>query len=1198
MKKPPDRQPFRRRPQPPSAPPSEGGRVLRLAAGWPKTLLLTAMLLAAFGAVFGANIVNDLKTGGFDDPGSESVRGTEVLAERFTGADPNLVLIVEKRSGGVDDADAARVGRDVTARLRDTAGVSVIASYWDERVPQLRSRQGDAGLVLARVAGDEDGAARRAAQLHDSLTVATGPVHVRFGGLAQLNNDMNEQAAADLAKADSIAIPVTLVLLLIVFGTVVAAGVPLIIGVFAIMGSLGVLAGLSRFTDVSVFALNLTTALGLGLAVDYSLLFVSRYREERDRLTRAAVVGPPRAVERRGGLYRGGRDSIGTGPAGRGHVRSIGRASLPAPASAADPAAAPAVKGPVDRRLTRAALAATMRTAGRTVIFSAATVAAALCSLLVFSQYFLRSFAYAGVAVVALTVVGALVVLPALLILLDGKIDRWALPGRRRRSGADVGVWGRVAAVVLRRPVLTAAPVVILLIALGAPFLHISFGVPDDRVLPKSVESRQVADRLRDDFPITPVGSLTVVAENWGAADADERISAYAADLSNVPGVSQVDSATGSYVQGQRVVPPGPAAAATFRSGAATRLSVLSRVEPYSQAGGDLARAVRAVPVPGGGDVLVSGQAAQLVDITTSIADRLPIALGLIVVTSLVLLFLLTGSVLLPVKALLLNAVTLVAILGAMVLVFQYGHLSRLLGFTPTPIAVAIPVLLFCVTFGLSMDYEVFVLARIGERHEAGADLATSVTEGLSRSGRIISAAAAILSATFLAMLVSGVSLLKLFGLGAGLAILIDALLVRPVLVPAFMRMAGRWNWWAPPPLRALHARFGISEGESVRPVRAGVRLAGSPSGRVGGPAHPPVAGEPRGAAPRRLDQHAFDVIMAVADRAPSAHNTQPWTVTSSVAQEIGWNDDSTLGPSDPAGRDHRLSLGAFVETCLILCTAQGRGAEFLPAYDAEQRRVGYLVGTSTAYRTEFSAADVRARHTWRGTWQTGGPDIDLLARLHRTARLGGARLARVPCADARGLLVDASRWFFNDPDIVEELRVWSRLNPQHSRYLQDGLRDKALGLSGPEAAGLRAAIHPAVQHLGHRVGLPAILAGAQGKAFDGAGSVLVLLGPSGVGAAGEIDLGRTMLRLWLELTRHGFAAHPQSHIIDCPDTSERLADLVGAADERVLWVARVGRPEIDSARTFPISARRLRRNARAQAPQGGSTCQPFGESQ
>jgi RND superfamily putative drug exporter len=1183
MKKSPYRQPAPRRPQPPSAPPSEGGRVLRLAVGWPKTVLLMAMLFAALGAVFGANIVNDLKTGGFDDAGSESVRGTEVLGKRFTGADPNLVLIVEKRNGDVDDADATRVGRDVTARLRDTAGVSVIGSYWDNLAPELRSRKGDAGLVLARVAGDEDGTARRAAQLHDALAVSTGPVHIRFGGLAQLNNDMNEQAAADLAKADSIAIPVTLVLLLIVFGTVVAAGVPLIIGLFAIIGTLGVLAGLSSFTDVSIFALNLTTALGLGLAVDYSLLFVSRYREERDRLTGVAVAGPPQAAERRGGLYRGGRGSPGAGPTGRGDVRPVGLASIPA-ASTGGPAA-PTGSEPADpRQLTRAALAATMRTAGRTVVFSAATVAAALCSLFVFSQYFLRSFAYAGVAVVALTVVGALVVLPALLMLLGGKIDRWALPGRRRSSAADVGVWGRVAAVVLRRPVLTAAPVVILLIALGAPFLHISFGVPDDRVLPTSVESRQVADRLRDDFPITPVGSLTVVAENWGSgAEADERTREYAADLSNVPGISRVDAATGSYAQGRRVAPPGPTAATDFRSGTATRLSMLSRVEPYSQAGGDLARAVRALPVPGGRDVLVTGQAAQLVDITTSIADRLPIALALIVVTSLVLLFLLTGSVLLPVKALLLNAVTLIAILGAMVLVFQDGHLSGLLGFTPTPIAVAIPVLLFCVTFGLSMDYEVFVLARISEQHEAGADLATAVTEGLSRSGRIISAAAAILSATFLAMLVSGVSLLKLFGLGAGLAILIDALLVRPILVPAFMRMAGRWNWWAPPPLRALHARFGISEGESVRPVRAGARRSDPPSGRSGGPARPPAADEPHGTA-LPLDYQAFDVILAVADRAPSAHNTQPWTVTSTFAQEIGWDDRSTLGPSDPTGRDHRLSLGAFVETCLILCTAQGRGAEFLPAYDAEQRRVGYLVGTPATYRTEFTAVDIRARHTWRGSWQTGGPDIDLLAQLHRVARLGGARLARVPCADARGLLVDASRWFFNDLEIVEELSAWSRLDPQHSRYLQDGLRDKALGLSAPEAAGLRAAIHPAVQHIGHRVGLPAMLAGMQGKAFDGDGSVLVLLGPSTIEPAAEIELGRTMLRIWLELTRHGFAAHPQSHLIDCPDTGDRLADLVGAADERVLWVARVGRPQVDTARTFPISARRLRRNASAQA--------------
>jgi RND superfamily putative drug exporter len=764
----------------------QGGRLLRLTLGWPKTVLLVAVLIGALATVFGANAGSAFKTGGFDDPGSESVRGRAALNELFETADPNLVVLVEKAGGSADDADAAKTGRDVTARLKASEGVVVVASYWTDSRPELRSRQGDAGLVLARVAGDEDDSARRTARLHADLERSEGPVQVRFGGLTQLNNDMNEQVKADLAKAESIAIPITLLLLLIVFGTVVAAGVPLIVGLFAIAGTLGALAGLASVTDVSIFAVNLTTALGLGLAVDYSLLFVSRYREER---AAEPTAGPTVA----GTVYRAG-----------------GRAAGPTVVTALSGRSAAV---PHSKALTVAALTATMRTAGRTIVFSAATVAAALSCLLVFPQYFLRSFAYAGAAVVLLTLLGALVVLPAVLVLLGDRIDRWALPGRRRLSRTDAGVWGRVAAVVLRRPLLTAAPVVAVLLALGAPFLHIQFGIPDDRVLQPSVEGRQVADRLRADFSTTPVGSLVVVAEHWGSGtESDERAAAYAEDLSLVAGVDGVESVAGSYKDGRRVAEPSAETSGRFRSGEATWLSVQSGVEPYSGKGGDLARAVRAAPVPDGRDVLVTGQAAQLVDITESIGERLPIALALIGLITFVLLFLLTGSVLLPVKALALNTLTLTAVFGAMVLIFQDGHLSGLLGFTPTTLAVTIPVLLFCVTFGLSMDYEVFVLSRISERHEAGADLQTAVTEGLSRSGRVISAAAAILSASFLAMLVSGVSFIQLLGLGAGLAILVDALLVRPVLVPAFMRLAGRWNWWAPAPLRAVHARFGLSE--------------------------------------------------------------------------------------------------------------------------------------------------------------------------------------------------------------------------------------------------------------------------------------------------------------------------------------------------------------------------------------------------
>ncbi|MBP2323440.1 RND superfamily putative drug exporter [Kibdelosporangium banguiense] len=723
-------------------------RLLRLTLAWPKTILLMTLLLAAGMGVFGAGALSELKTGGYDAPGAESVRGQEILAERFPHANPNLVVLVANPGGSVADPDVTEIGREVTHRLAVTPDVTVGSSYWDTPIAELRSDGGEAGLILARVGGGEDEVADVTKRLHDELAGWRGPVRVQFGGLAQVENDVNTQAAADLVKAESVAIPLTLVLLLFVFGTVVAAGVPLLIGLMAIAGTLGVLRAMASVVDVSVFSVNLAAALGLGLAVDYSLLFVSRYREERRRHPDATF-----------------------------------------------------------------ALAATMRTAGRTIVFSALTVAVALCSLLVFQQYFLRSFAYAGVGVVGVTVVGATIVLPALLAIVGDRIDSFALPGRRIRRDRAAGFWGGVAGLVLRRPVLTATPVVALLLVLAAPFLHVQFGIADERVLPRSAESREVTDRVRDDFGSTGNGSLAVVGEQWGdTLDAKQAVAEYGQRVSLVPGVTRVDSAAGSFAHGVLMQPPMPGGEQQFRSGEVIWLSVLSGVEPYSSEGAQLARDVRAVPVPKDRRVFVTGQGAQLADVTKSIADRLPYALALIALSTFVLLFMMTGSLLLPLNALVLNLLGLGAVFGAMVWVFQDGHLSGLLGFTPAPLAVVIPVLLFCAIFGISTDYQVFVLARIKEQHDAGADLNGAVVHGLSRSGPVITAAAAILCVSFLAMLASRVSLIQLLGLGASLAVLLDAFLIRPVLVTALMRLSGRWSWWAPRPLRALHNRFALRE--------------------------------------------------------------------------------------------------------------------------------------------------------------------------------------------------------------------------------------------------------------------------------------------------------------------------------------------------------------------------------------------------
>jgi RND superfamily putative drug exporter len=517
----------------------------------------------------------------------------------------------------------------------------------------------------------------------------------------------------------------------------------------AVVGTLLVLRIFTEVTDVSIFALNLTTAMGLGLAIDYSLFIVSRYREE----------------------LRLGRDP-------------------------------------------EAALLRTMQTAGRTIAFSALTVAVSLASLLVFPMAYLRSFAYAGTGVVALAGVGAVVVLPAVLAILGRRVDKLAL---RHKPPTPVGqgVWHRVAVAVMRRPLPVTVVVVALLLVLGAPFLRIELGLPDDRVLSEDAPVRQVNDDLRRLFPNNEAGALPVVAEDRvdieGQAD---EITDYATRLSEIDGVARVDAVTGFFADGGQ---QSPAIELNERYGndEGTWLSVVPSVEPLSAEGEALVEDLREVPAPF--DVLVAGGAAELVDAKATLFSRLPIALGIIAVLTFVLLFLMVGSLLVPAKALILNLLSLSATFGAMVWVFQDGHLSGFLDFTPTgAIDVFTPILMFCVAFGLSMDYEVFLLSRIKEEYDIEQDNEHAVAVGLERTGRIVTAAALLLALVFVAFATSEVAVVKLIGLGLALAVLVDAFVIRATLVPALMRMAGRANWWAPPRLRRLHLRYGIYEDEPL----------------------------------------------------------------------------------------------------------------------------------------------------------------------------------------------------------------------------------------------------------------------------------------------------------------------------------------------------------------------------------------------
>ncbi|MBT2479928.1 efflux RND transporter permease subunit [Streptomyces sp. ISL-94] len=738
----------------------------------PRLVLLAALVFLVLSAVFGADATGRLKTQGYDDPRSESSRAALVAAERL-GASPNLVVVAEARGGSVDDPAARAAGEDLTRLLAAQPQVSAVTSYWTGGAPELRGRDGRAAMLVAHVDGEGEQLGARVKQLGKELTgpaASTTALTVHAGGTALVDAELQDLSESDLKRAESVVLPGTLILLVLVFGSVVAAALPLLIGVLAIAGTLLVLSALGAVTDVSVFALNLTTALGLGLGIDYGLLVVSRFREE-------LALG----------------------------------------------------------YLPRNAAIRTVRTAGHTIGFSAATVSAALATLLVFPPYFLRSFAYAGIAVVAIAAVSAMTVLPALLALLGHRVNAWAVPWRRRvRQGSGSRFWEGLARIVVRRPLLAALPVIGLLAVLAGPFAHAGFATPDDRALPVSTAGRQTGDLVRGAFDMKGSSALTVVLTGAPSAPAQED---YARRLSALPQVAQVGGPGGSFRNGEKAAASAsagstavPAVPAVPAGDGTSLLSVVPLADPQSRAAQKLVHDIRATPAPAGGEVLVGGPSAVLVDAKDTVGDRIPPALSVITLTTFVLLLGFTRSLLLPLKAIALNALSLVAVLGAMVWIFQSGHLRDLLGFTPGPLSTTMPVLLFCIVFGLSVDYEVFVLARIKEAHEAGEDNAGSIISGIAHTGGIVTTAGSLLAFTLLSFGTSRVSLLQFFGIGAGLGVLLDATLVRGVLVPALMRLAGDLNWWAPRLLRRKVPR----PAPPPPPVTAGRRPPGRcPPGRI-----------------------------------------------------------------------------------------------------------------------------------------------------------------------------------------------------------------------------------------------------------------------------------------------------------------------------------------------------------------------------
>ena len=691
--------------------------------------------------VIGAGMFGSLKSQGYDDLSSDSAAVDRLLKSDFDTRDASAILVIDTFAS-IDDPKSVTAANDLLAKVADEENITSIVSYWNTGQESLKSFDGNAGLALVYFDKnlDSEEAAATAKNIQDTYDKESAGTRAYVGGIEVLYEAINGQIKNDLKIAEAIAIPLNVLMLMFVFGAAVAAGLPMVVALGSIAGSFFVLYLITRVTDVSVFALNLITGLGLGLGIDYALLIVNRYREEL-----AKTNDVPASVIK------------------------------------------------------------TVTTAGRTVFFSGITVALVLASMLLFPQYFLKSFAYAGVSVVLFAVLASLIALPATLALLGHKVDKFKIR-RGDLKPKESGAWSILATAVMKRPILVIVGTVTLLVALASPALDAKFSQVDDRVLPASNPAAIASDQIRERFESQiPVEVLVPISAT--AAQVDDYAKALVADA-NVLSAFTGDS----YIEGD-VVSPLPPERAVAASAAHHRITLYTDVESRNMDAKDLITRLRAIEPPVEG-TLIGGQAAIFTDSQAGISDNLPAVLGWLTIATLIILFLFTGSAILPIKAVILNMLSLGATLGVLVWVFQDGNAMWIVGdFTVTgALDTSTLVLVAIVAFGLSMDYELFLLSRIKEEHDHGADTTTSVSSGLQKSGRIITAAAILIAIVFACFMTSGVTSIKMLGLGIAFAIMLDATVVRGLLVPALMRVAGDWNWWAPKPLRKLHSRFGIND--------------------------------------------------------------------------------------------------------------------------------------------------------------------------------------------------------------------------------------------------------------------------------------------------------------------------------------------------------------------------------------------------
>ena len=743
-----------------------------MLAGWAKIIyrkawfvLVTVLVLVLLAGLYGVGVFNRLSTGNdFQDPASNSAKAYNIATSQFSATQSQLIILFSSSHLSVTNPSfATDAKKDLTLISRQPHVLKVL-SYYNSGESHLVSINRHATFAEITLSGSSSQQQQVYTNLSNALSQQNGSLQVRIGGSVAVSAQINQQITNDLKRAETLSFPIVAVLLILIFGNVVAALVPLFLGGMSILGALFIVRLLTNVTTMSAYVINVITLLGLGLAIDYSLFLVGRFREELAQ-----------------------HDNVET------------------------------------------ALNATVKKAGRTIMFSGTTVIISLLSLIVFPEIFLHSMGLAGAAVVAIAVLLSLTIVPACLRILGKRINALSLPKRNvaKARVSPQGFWYRFSRLIMHRPILALTLTLVVLLGIGSQFLHARLSNPDIYTIPTSLSSRQVNDALSQDFNAAstePINVIVRTTTNPLGTTSLNNLSHYVTQLQHLKGVIRVDSllahippSSKSFSSPQSLAVLHSAAFAPlleqYVSGQYIQLNVYQSYGPQTNQAQQLINNIRAISMPAGFTSYSGGVSAQLVDLLHSLKQHFPYALAIIFCTTIVLIFLLMGGILVPIKAVVLGVLSLSAAFGILVWVFQFHHLASIFSFAALgSIDATSAVLIFAIAFGLSMDYEFFLLSRIKEEYETSGDNTHAVAHGVQKTAGIITSAALLLISVIGLFTTSKISLIQQIGLGLAVAVAIDSTLVRMIMVPATMRLLGKANWWAPKPLRIVYKRFGLHD--------------------------------------------------------------------------------------------------------------------------------------------------------------------------------------------------------------------------------------------------------------------------------------------------------------------------------------------------------------------------------------------------